>query len=224
MNLIYQNEKILSRFNQLIEEGKRLWVEFKNNKDGMIMDIVSFTRWSTSSLNLLDRLSVSTNRFVSQFEIWVKGGPGTKMNIGAALGVLESAKEEYSLGLAIDYHLSVSSVVFSGILDEASYLLDKEYLRASAVLLGAALEEGLKTRARSSGIDISKKDTLNPVINKLKSPENPIISDYEAKQLEALAKIRNDAAHGGDFNYSKKELTEAKNQIECILSKLLGQK
>ena len=66
------------------------------------------------------------------------------MNIGAALGVLQSAREEYSCGMAVEYHLSVSAAGFSGLLDEAKYLCDKRYLRASAVLVGAALEEGLK--------------------------------------------------------------------------------
>ncbi|MBL6448205.1 hypothetical protein JMN32_17960 [Fulvivirga sp. 29W222] len=102
----YINETVHERLSSLISEGERLWEEFRANEKGIIEDIVSFTRWSTSCLNILDKLSVSTNRFVKQFEIWVIGGPGQKMNIGAALGILKSAKDEYSLGLAIDYHLS----------------------------------------------------------------------------------------------------------------------
>ncbi len=218
----YVNESVLDRLDTLISEGERLWKEFKSNEDGIIMDIVAFTRWSTSCLNILDKLSVSTNRFVKQFEVWVVGGPGKKMNIGAALGILKSAKDEYSLGLAIDYHLSVSATVFSGLLDEADYLIHKKYLRASAVLIGAALEEGLKTRARSESIEIGQKDSLNPVIQKLRMSDRGTLTDFEAKELEAIAKMRNDAAHGGEFDYSKKQVQEVLKKVEETLNRLLG--
>lgn len=221
-NKTYVNESVLARLDTLISEGERLWEEFKSNEDGIIMDIVAFTRWSTSCLNILDKLSVSTNRFVKQFEVWVIGGPGKKMNIGAALGILQSAKDEYSLGLAIDYHLSVSATVFSGLLDEAEYLINKKYLRASAVLIGAALEEGLKTRARSESIEIGQKDTLNPVIQKLRMSDTEVLTDFEAKELEAIAKMRNDAAHGGEFDYSKKQVQEVLKKVEETLNRLLG--
>ena len=220
--MAYHNETFLSHFDELIPEGKRLWEEFKNNDDGMIMDIVAFTKWTTSCLNLLDKLSISTNRFVKQFEIWVTGGPGQKMNIGAALGVLESARHDYSCGMAVEYHLSVSAAVFNGLLDEASYLLRKDYGRAAAVILGAALEEGLKTRARSVPLKIGARETLNPVIVKLKAPAVGVLTEFEAKQLEAVARMRNDAAHGGEFDYSKAEIQAAYNQVESILRKLLS--
>ncbi len=150
----YVNESILRRFDELIPEGERLWDEFKKNNEGMIIDIVAFTQWATSCLNLLDKLSITTNRFVTQFEIWVTGGPGKKMNIGAALGVLKSARHEYLSGMAVEYHLSVSAAVFGG--------------------------------------------------------------------LEAIAKMRNDAAHGGEFNYSKIQIEGARVQVESMLRKLLG--
>ncbi len=194
--------------------------EFKSNGDGIIWDIVSFTQWSTSCLNLLDKLSISSNRFVRQFEIWVIGGPGQKINIGAALGVLQSAKNEYLSGMAVDYHLSVSSSVFSGILDEASYLLDKGYLRAAAVLIGAALEEGLKTIARANSIEIGERETLSPVIDKLKKSDIQVLTEFEAKNLQAIAKMRNDAAHGGDFDYNKNQVNESFLKVEETIQRL----
>lgn len=185
------------------------------------MEIVSFTRWSTSCLNLLDKLSISSNRFVKQFEIWVIGGPGKQINIGAALGVLLSAKDEYLMGMAVDYHLSVSASVFSGFLDEATYLMKKGYLRAAAVIIGAALEEGLKSRARSFSLEVGERETLNPLIDRLKKDEIGIINEFEAKQLQVVSKMRNDAAHGGEFNYSKEQVEEVFKIAESILGKLL---
>lgn len=218
----YVNHLILARFDTLISEGEKQWDEFRRNENGMIMDIVSFTQWATSCLNLLDKLSVSTNRFVTQFEIWVRGGPGQKMNIGAALGVLKSARLEYSSGLAVEYHLSVAAAVFGSLLDEANYLLTKGYDRAAAVLLGAALEEGLKSRARAAGIEIGPKDTLNPVIVKLKDPAAGLITEFEAKRLEAVSRLRNDAAHGGGFDYKRQDVENALREVETMLGKLLA--
>ena len=216
----YTNKAIVDRFDQLIVEGQRQWEEFKKDEKGMIMDIVSFTQWSTSSLNLLDKLSISSNRFVRQFENWAVGGPGRKMNIGASLGILLSAKDEYLKGMAVDYHLSVSSAVFSGILDEALYLLEKKYLRASAVLIGAALEEALKTYAQANSIELAPKETLTPLIDKMKRKEVQLITEFEAKNLQAIANMRNDAAHGGDFNYTEKQVQESYQKVEELLQRL----
>lgn len=218
----FVNKLLLARFDELIAEGEQRWQDFQKNNERMIVDIVGFTQWSTSCLNLLDKLSVSTNRFVTQFEVWVIGGPGKQMNIGAALGVLKSARHEYACGLAVEYHLAVSAAVFGGLLDEAAYLLNKGYVRAAAVLLGAALEEGLKARARSVPIEISPKDTLSPVIVKLKAPEFQVLTEFEAKRLEAIARLRNDAAHGGDFSYTEKDVETALKEVEVTLGKLLG--
>lgn len=218
----FLNELLLARFDELIAEGEQRWREYQKDKKGMIMDIVGFTQWSTSCLNLLDKLSVSTNRFVAQFEVWAIGGPGKQMNIGAALGVLKAARHEYTCGLATEYHLSVSAVVFSGLLDEAAYLLKKGYPRAAAVLLGAALEEGLKARARAVPLEVGPRDTLSPIIVKLKSPDVNVLTEFEAKRLEAIARLRNDAAHGGELTYTEKEIDSALKEVEATLGKLLG--
>jgi hypothetical protein len=219
----FLNNTLLSRFDDLIGEGEVHWQNFQKDEKRMIIDIVGFAQWSTSCLNLLDKLSVSTNRFVSQFEVWAVGGPSKQMNIGAALGVLKSARHEYSCGLAIEYQLSVSAAVFSGILDEATYLFEKGYIRAAAVLLGAALEEGLKARARAEPkIELLPGDTLTPVINKLKASGVGILTEFEAKRLEAIARLRNDAAHGGEFNYEPKIVASAIKDVEATLGKLLS--
>ncbi len=98
------NPAILGRLEELIKEGEQQWWEYQK-KPGLIRDPVRFTQWSTSCLNLLDKLSVTSNRFVVEFETWAKRGAGKEINIGASLGVLKAALEEYKLGLAIDYHL-----------------------------------------------------------------------------------------------------------------------
>lgn len=219
--MLTENSLIRQRLDDLIDEGERQWDEFKAHGEGVIQDPMRFAQWTTRCLNLLDKLSISSNRFVREFEPWVSPSPGRKVNLGGALGVLKSARVEYSLGLAVEYHLSVSAAVFDGLLDEADYLLSKGYLRAAAVLMGAALEEGLKTRARTEGIEVGPKDTLSPIIVKLKAPNVNVLNEFAAKRLESLAKMRNDAAHGGDFNYQLDEVSGALREVRATLEQTL---
>ncbi len=220
----YLNPDILERFEELIRDGNALYQDTAAHKL-VVRDPVALTQWTTSCLNLFDKLSVSTNRFVTEFEYYGRitgAGNRSNINVGTALGVLKSAKEEYIQGLAINYHLSVSSSVFNGLLDEARYLLSKEYLRAAAVLAGAALEEGLKTRARSEGIEFTNKDGLSDIVVKLKRSDTGVLTEFEAKKIEPIGKIRNDAAHGGEFNYQKQDVQEMLDEVEKILSRVLG--
>lgn len=208
---------------ELIGEGEQQWWEFQKTP-GTIKDPIRFTQWTTSCLNLLDRLSISTNRFVVEFESWAKRAPGREINLGAALGVLKSARVEYQRGFAIDYHLSVASAVFGDLLSQAEYLLGKGYLRASAVLVGAALEEALKSRAKTIPIEISEKETIVPLLHKLKAPNVGVITEVQSKNLEAVAKVRNDAAHGGSFDYQKEDVHRALAEVQAILGRILGER
>jgi len=215
------NSLIRQRLDDLIGEGQRQWDEFTAAGGGVVKNPIRLTQWITSCLNLLDKLSISSNRFVMEFERWATPSSNRDLNIGAALGVLQSARVEYSLGLAVEYHLSVSAAVFDGLLDEADYLLSKGFPRPAAVLMGAALEEGLKTRAKAEGIEVGPKDTLNPIILKLKAPAVNVLNEFSAKRLESLAKMRNDAAHGGDFNYQSDEVLGALKEVRTALEQML---
>jgi len=213
------NASILARLDELIHEGEQQWWDFQKDPK-LIKDPVRFTQWTTSCLNLLDKLSITTNRFVTEFEEWAKRGSGKVINLGASVGVLKAAREEYIRGLAIDYHLSVSAAVFSNLISQAEYLIHKGYHIAAAVIAGAALEEGLKARARASGIEVEPRDTLMPVVHKLKA--NSILNEFQAKNIEALGDIRNKAAHGGEFPYKVEDVRIMQEGVAEVLSFILS--
>lgn len=221
----YINPDIAERFDELVREGEQLWSELLKQKSGRIDEPVRFTQWTTSCLNLLDKLSIGTNRFAKEFESWASRSANNTPNIGAALSVLKAARDDYNRGFAIDYQLSVASAVFGDLLQQANYLFERGYLRAAVVLAGAALEEALRSRAKTMNITLTEKDTLIPMIHKLKSPEVGIITEFHSRQLEAIAKIRNDAAHGkGDFSYSKDDVERTLSDIESVIGRLLGER
>ncbi|MDR3751250.1 MAG: hypothetical protein P4K94_07155 [Terracidiphilus sp.] len=219
---VMTNPSILKRMDELILEGQLIWQSFNKDKP-VIEDPVRFTQWTTSCLNLLDKLSISTNRFVTEFEAWAKRGRGFEINVGASLGVLMAARAEYAQGFAIEYHLSVASAVFGGLLHQAEYLFEKGYIRAATVLGGAALEEALKARALAIPIELSGRETLVPLLHKLKDKTVGVLTEFQATNLEAVAKLRNDAAHGGPFEYTKEQVEGALRAISDTLEQVLGQ-
>jgi hypothetical protein len=87
--------------------------------------------------------------------------------------------------------------------------------------MGAALEEGLKTRARAEGIEVGPKDTLSPIIAKLKVPDVHVLDEFAAKRLESLARMRNDAAHGSDFDYQLAQVSGALREVRATLEQML---
>ncbi len=48
------------------------------------------------------------------------------------------------------------------------------------------------------------------------------LTEFEAKRLEAIARLRNGAAHGGEFTYTEKEIDSALKEVQATLGKLLG--
>jgi hypothetical protein len=51
-----------------------------------------------------------------------------------------------------------------------------------------------------------------------------LLAEFEATRLEACAKIRNEAAHGGSFTYRHDDVTRMLGDIRDTLSHLFGHK
>jgi hypothetical protein len=216
----YVDPAVIARFDELIAQGQAEYAALQNGPKGLAFrDPIWVTRWTTSCFNLLDRLSVSTNRFVVEFERFGRL-QGDQLNLALPLGVLEAARTEYERGFAVDYHLGVAATVFRDLLEQAGYLLDRSYYQAAAVLLGAALEEGLRSRARAEQLELGNRETLSPLIDRL--AKTGTLSPFEADRLRAIAKLRNDAAHGGSFSYGEGEVRSALDDATRVLARLLG--
>lgn len=221
MKKSFSNPEFLKRFDELIAEGQEIWWDPAKNQPHKSQSPVRFTQWATSCLNLLDKLSVSTNRFVREFERY-SVVQANVLNVGLPLGVLKSAKDEYARGLAVDYHLSVSATVFGDLVAEASYLLEKGYLRAAAILARAGLEEALRSRARAIPLEISTKIKLSELLVKLK--QNGVLNEFDEKRIDAHTKIGNAAAHGDVFQYAKEDVEKLIREAEDTVARYLGHK
>jgi len=218
MKKSFSNPEFVKRFEELIADGQEI-LKDTQNRQIKNHDPVRLTQWTTSCLNLLDKLSVSTNRFVREFERYCIV-QNNVLNVGLALGVLKSASAEYGRGLAVDYHLSVSATVFGDLVAEASYLLEKGYLRAAAILARAGLEEALRSRARAIPLEISTKIKLSELLVKLK--QHGVLNEFDEKRIDAHTKIGNAAAHGDVFQYAKEDVEKLIREAEDAVARYLG--
>ena len=98
-------------------------------------------------------------------------------------------------GISPKYQAELDMV--SELLEQANNLLANSNVHpaAPAVLIGATLEEFLRTWVEEAGLSLgSKKATLDSYTKLLR--ENDLITKQDVKDITAWAGIRNDAAHG----------------------------
>jgi hypothetical protein len=87
--------------------------------------------------------------------------------------------------------------IVSDILEQANEMLqnDQYHSAAAAVLIGASLEEFLRTRVEAEGLSIGNaKPGIDTYCKTLRTAD--LISKQDAKDITSWAGIRNDAAHG----------------------------
>ena len=110
------------------------------------------------------------------------------------LGVLESAYENFKLGLLEDIKALITAEVFIDFIEQAEYLLDEGYKLPAAVLMRGVLEDSLRTlcnkEAKISLPDKPKLDWMNAELVKA-----GIYNKNVQKQVTAWAGIGNSAAH-----------------------------
>ena len=124
-------------------------------------------------------------------------------HVSELTGILKGIKSDVDRGMLEDFRLLVRAEVFASFLDMAEYLLNEGYKDAAAVMLGAVLEDSLRTLATRNGISTSSSvgkpltiDPLNIALGKA-GTYGPLVQ----KQVTSWANLRNDAAHGQFAKY-----------------------
>ncbi len=97
-------------------------------------------------------------------------------------------------------------------IEQSEYLFKIKCYRAAGALAGVALEQYLKTQCEKFEIDCKKKDTIEPLVQKLY--ENNRIDLSIMKRIQHLASIRDKCAHPSDVEMGEiKELIEGVKRI-----------
>ena len=134
--------------------------------------------------------------------------------VGVAASVLESFADYVESGLAQEISLERQAQldVVSDLLDQANSLIEDKSVHpaAAAVLIGATLEQFLRSWVEAAGLSLgNKKPSIDSYSKTLR--EADLIGKQDVKDLTAWAGIRNDAAHG------KWEEVDSRGKISLVL-------
>jgi hypothetical protein len=136
----------------------------------------------------------------SEFSTQAHAASGSARNTLRILdSVLEGFLAHVSAGLqsAIGPRRQVQIEVISDLLDQANLLLETKGVHPAApiVILGATLEEYLRTTVEQEGLSLgNRKPGLQAYADTLRDADR--LSKQECKDITAWAGIRNHAAHG----------------------------
>jgi hypothetical protein len=224
--------KYLDRFDELIQEGERIYKVIKYVSNGFFLDPVNGTRpltqqeledkqklegWNLHYLSLLDQ--IIPPKSVQRKLLDERGIVPTEAHdtLNTRISRLKALKDDFQKGFLGDLGLEIEAAIVADYMGQAEQLLAEgqsgkyDYVPA-AVLAGAVLEKSLRTLCDKQSPSIStvnnngKPLTLTPLIDVLK--KNNVFNELRAKQLRAWADIRNSAAHGqfDEFNRSQVDL------------------
>ncbi|WP_052297243.1 HEPN domain-containing protein [Methanolacinia petrolearia] len=98
-------------------------------------------------------------------------------------------------------------------IEEAEYLFGKNHHRAAGALAGVALEQHLRTLCDKYQIDYGKKDTIEPLVQKLY--KNNKLDSTQMKNIQHLASIRDKCDHPSEIK--KEEVKELIERVKKIV-------
>lgn len=205
-----QISKILTKFDELINEAGTLENEAKSAHDGRVsssgyLRLLSSARTlfvyldSKVYLELVDKVGVSRETINSNTY---------RAEPGMLKGILESAKREFSFGLISHPRILATADSMEDLLEQAEYLLEQDYKDASCVLTGGVLEGTLRSMLENkySSLKFDPKKGLrhlNEVLHQASAYDKATF-----KLIDGYAELRNNSAHGKYELYSKSQVNE----------------
>lgn len=199
-------DKILSKFDDLIEEAKQVAVERDKNIENSgesIISPVGYFKLLSSTKALFSYLSTTT------YNEMIKEHCTDRVNPGILQGILESAKREFAFGLLAHPKIIATADSMEDLLEQSDYLLEQDYKDAACVLVGGVLEETLRSMLENKypSIKFNPKDGLRK-FNELLHKQASAYDKATFKLLDGYAELRNLAAHGKYNQYTKDQVRE----------------
>lgn len=199
--------KILSKFDELIEEAKQVKDKTIRIEGKPFIYPVGYFRLLSSTKALFSYLNTTTyNEILKEYSKEYSTGSA---NPGALQGILESAKREFAFGLLAHPKIIATADSMEDFLEQADYLLEQDYKDAACVLVGGVLEETLRSMLENkySSIQFNPKDGIRK-FNELLHKQASAYDKATFKLIDGYAEIRNLAAHGKYNEYDKNKVRE----------------
>jgi hypothetical protein len=123
-------------------------------------------------------------------------------------------------GIITIKELSIRGIIYATFIDreidEARYLFDKKHFRAAGAIAGVALEQHLRYLCDKHNLEYRKKETIEPLVQKLYKNEK--IDRTQMIEIQYLASIRDKCDHPSDV--SQNEVKELIERIQKLLNNL----
>jgi len=212
MNL---KENLENHFQRLIDEAKTILKKigyFNGEFSDSYPSGLEYNKWYSSAKNLIEKACGKDGIHYKQIEDTYRQEGRESYGMPKCLGVLESAYEDFKLGLLEDTHALITAEVFTDFIEQAEYLLSEGYKLPAAVLMRGVLEDSLRTLCRKEAKiflpDKPKLDWMNAELVKA-----GIYNKNVQKQVTAWAGIGNSAAHMKINEFSEADVKSMINGI-----------
>lgn len=181
------------------------------------VDRGEFRGWSAQSESFLTELVGSSHVYYTRFATVANRNIDTTWtSFQECVSILSSVKDDLTKGRLISLKAMITAEVFSDFLEMAEHLLLHDYKDASASLIGAVLERGLRDLATANGLTVRDRDDLTSLTNKL--AEKHVFNRLVQKNLNVWIEVRNNADHGKFEEYAPSDVKNMLVGVQAFLS------
>ncbi len=179
---------------------------------------------------LIDRLYGSESQHAKMLQTVLKTEYFTQMHrnyydhVAQIGGIFKAVKHDVDTGMLIDFRRLVQAELFSDFLGMAEYLVGEGYKDASAVLLGAVLENALRKISDAREISTSKANgrPLSIEAMNVQLAKDGAYNALVKKQVTSWSNLRNDAAHGRYEEYDAGQVKQMLFFVQKFCADLLS--
>jgi len=192
-----------------------------NEKDQGFVKVREFTSWGMSALSLIGRVfgedSLQYEHFIEEYENAIAG---EYISAEICIGVLESARNDYTSGYLFNVRTLVKAELGDDVLEQAKKLLKSDQKDIGCFLIGVALELAIKDLCDRNGINHdnnSKTEQLNIELRKAE-----VYNESMRKQITAWLALRNYAAHGKWDQYCSADVENLLSGVQRFIGEYLS--
>lgn len=200
-------ENFTKQLDELINEHKQLKKEALERASSHISEFKTQSL-VTRAIAATHRISGSKSIYSKQIERLFEKGTHVRNIIEQIIAVIHALREDINSGYLINLIEVAHADIFSDFLEMSSYLVEKGYKDAAAVMAGSTLESHLRKLAIKNEIpttlESGKPKNGNGLNQDLLGAE--VYALLDQKSINGWIDIRNNAAHGLYDKYTKEQV------------------
>lgn len=230
-NIVHRFDELIGRVDELMKSrvaesggvtrypgGGAIVHESKDHLDEALV-----TQWAASSLHILSKVFGKESDHYEMFSSLAPSltdySQGTRV-VQKALAILRAAKEDLQHGYLIRIRMSMQAEVLDDLIEQASQFLNEGYYQTAALVVGIALEEGLRRQCLQNNVVLRPKAMMREMNDALTKAK--LYGSVMKARISALAEIRNHAAHGQWKEFTAKDVEDMIEWVRIFMENSFG--